>query len=1112
MLFVETNIRRINKRSMKTKIYKILGVALTLVLLASLTVGLAGTPAGADPGKLKFTKLKLTQVGAAGDYWCIAGTDVGVIATSPNGDLFAALYGTPDLMKSTTDGYGWKWMNNFAAIADGSNIVDIVTSKEYEEDETVFVATQLFVYQSVDGGQTWAIMPAAWGANERITDLDVTMDDKGRITLMVCTDDITGGVYAGDVYIYGSKTLTWVPQQVTDAMANTVDVLAGGFSPFFEDDEFFAAVVTNAQDDGSGVLGTTQVVFAITPTTDATPAPWGVTYGVARVRDADDLGFISQWARIAYPDDFAAGGIGNNTIFAGLYAGTTGAGYGGGERGDVYKINTVEGPFSGADDLDIRGEVSTLLPTPTNIVSIDVIGDAADESCHILVGTDYIDFSSSPYYFLTYRSEDCGESWMPSMKAPTGGTFAAGFYINAWTQVLFAYDYLSSGIAYAGTMGNTTSAFSRSINNGNTFNQISLMDFAAGGYGVAWLDATGYNAADTLHAVFTDGNGAVFQTTNAGENWERIFSYANPFVDPNIAEVWRVGDEAIFTKNYVAKSIWRSTDMGDTWLKKITISKAGTLTAIQFVSETSLWIGFGGTNAGDIWWSENSGATWDKPEENPMNAAVNLIFPMGPDVIISTDNGIFFSSDSGDTIDRVGGGTTPGAFGGYAFAFPDLVGFGENHTIFATIPLGPAVGFWPGPLPDAGVWRTEINYDDPTESEWVRIDDNQDSTGAVVYDETTVLAGGPPLPFPPNGILYVVDMMNVDTNDVAGGLWRCTNPLADVDGAHPPYFEKENKGLVGNGFDSTDIADNPWDDDWVFFSSFDLFPTTIFVGNANAANYWEQILIFVDTLDVGVPLASPAADETGVGLLPEGYVYPEVVLAWEEMAGANGYQYQVAIDSAFKTVVANDFTTSLASEPLELSPNTTYYWRVRVAAEGSLIGAPLISPWSETWKFKTAIGASMARPALQAPWPGEPDVPLSPTFEWSGIEWAEVYEYELATDPTTTAGGYFTEPLVALVGTNSLVSTAWKCDITLDYNTRYYWHVKAIGVDTDTPWSDVGTFTTMGVPPEPPTAQPPVVIPPAEQITPAWIWAVVIIGAILVIAVIVLIVTTRRVP
>jgi len=154
----------------------------------------------------------------------------------------------------------------------------------------------------------------------------------------------------------------------------------------------------------------------------------------------------------------------------------------------------------------------------------------------------------------------------------------------------------------------------------------------------------------------------------------------------------------------------------------------------------------------------------------------------------------------------------------------------------------------------------------------------------------------------------------------------------------------------------------------------------------------------------------------------------------------------------------------------------------------------------------------MARPDLQAPWPGEPDVPLSPTFEWSGIEWAETYEYELALDPATTAGGYFAEPLVALVGSSALVSTAWKCDISLDYETRYYWHVKAIGIDTDTPWSDVGTFTTIGVAPPPPEPGGEIVIPPPNVITPAWIWAIVIIGAILVIAVIVLIVTTRRVP
>jgi len=504
---------------------------------------------------------------------------------------------------------------------------------------------------------------------------------------------------------------------------------------------------------------------------------------------------------------------------------------------------------------------------------------------------------------------------------------------------------------------------------------------------------------------------------------------------------------------------------------------------------------------GTIWWSTNSGATWKKPQENPMTDMINMIIPMGPDVIISVMGGVYFSSNGGDTIERVGAGGEPVPDNNFiCLAMPDFVAFGDNHAVFAT-----AVGEFTGPPPpdpatNVGVWRAEINFDDPTESEWVRIDDNQELPTAGAYAYNTVEPGGPPLCLPPSGILYVVDARDVDTGDVDGGLWRSVNPNADVDSASPPYFEKENKGLGTN--------------DVIGYASFDLFPTTFFC-SSKTANYFEQVEIFTDTLDTGVPLFDPPADATGVGLLPEGYVYPEVVLSWEEMAGANGYQYQIAIDPDFKTRVTvpnSGFTTSLASAPLELFPNTSYYWRVRVAANGSLIGAPLISPWSETWKFKTAIGASMARPALQAPWPGEPDVPLSPTFEWSGIEWASYYEYELALDPTTSAGGYFTDPLVSLVGTNSLVSTAWKCDTTLSYDTRYYWHVKAIGVDTDTPWSDVGTFTTIGVAPPPPEPGGEIVIPPAQNITPAWIWAIVIIGAILVIAVIVLIVTTRRVP
>jgi len=95
----------------------------------------------------------------------------------------------------------------------------------------------------------------------------------------------------------------------------------------------------------------------------------------------------------------------------------------------------------------------------------------------------------------------------------------------------------------------------------------------------------------------------------------------------------------------------------------------------------------------------------------------------------------------------------------------------------------------------------------------------------------------------------------------------------------------------------------------------------------------------------------------------------------------------------------------------------------------------------------------------------------------------------------------------------------------------YYWRVRVAG---DGPiysnWSEVRTFTIEEAtvtppvvieekPPEQITITPPevivnvpptVTVPPATPVTPGWIYAIVVIGAILLIAVIILIVRTRR--
>jgi hypothetical protein len=168
------------------------------------------------------------------------------------------------------------------------------------------------------------------------------------------------------------------------------------------------------------------------------------------------------------------------------------------------------------------------------------------------------------------------------------------------------------------------------------------------------------------------------------------------------------------------------------------------------------------------------------------------------------------------------------------------------------------------------------------------------------------------------------------------------------------------------------------------------------------------------------------------------------------------------------------------------------------------------------------VGAPAAAPPTviqTAPKAGATDIPISNIpFTWTSVEGATSYELELSAKADMSV----------TIDTATAVGTAYTYTGTLDYGFPYYWQVTALREGAVKAKSDVATFITMAEPvePTPPVviepAPPPVInlpapvvnIPPAPaptQITPGWIWAIVAIGAILVIAVIVLIVRTRRV-
>ncbi len=182
------------------------------------------------------------------------------------------------------------------------------------------------------------------------------------------------------------------------------------------------------------------------------------------------------------------------------------------------------------------------------------------------------------------------------------------------------------------------------------------------------------------------------------------------------------------------------------------------------------------------------------------------------------------------------------------------------------------------------------------------------------------------------------------------------------------------------------------------------------------------------------------------------------------------------------------------------------------------------------------LGA-LAAPAIISPAGGDRDVPLTPAFSWTQIAAAAGYYFELADNAN------FVVPLVKLDGDlGRLIVTAYAYVTELPYSSAYYWRVKAVsgtieaGDLAQSAWT-YGLFITMDEPEEPTppivieeapilpditieqpdiTIQAPDIIVPLPDvvetpITPAWIYVIIGVGAVLVIALLVLIVRTRRV-
>jgi len=330
------------------------------------------------------------------------------------------------------------------------------------------------------------------------------------------------------------------------------------------------------------------------------------------------------------------------------------------------------------------------------------------------------------------------------------------------------------------------------------------------------------------------------------------------------------------------------------------------------------------------------------------------------------------------------------------------------------------------------------------------------------------------------------------------------------------YAIDNESGLIWDG--SINLSDNIT----VILSSITLGKYLKIPGYNPPINQ-GMLWTYTDCLAKKGPVLRMPAEGALVGADPVTGRNQQVDLSWEQLCLSTVYDLQIAKDKAFTlrinpaisnarniqavtgSIRASMDEVNMTKPGMWLSPaalpeaGAVYYWRIRTYR--SATGQIAVSPWSDVRSFSVKPGFIVNSPyygvQLLAPDNGCMGCKIKPaSFSWSPWKEATKYELVLSKDPE------FSQVLKQV----STSSTGYEYDGTLDYDTNYFWRVRATEVNGQpipSDWSATFSFRTEQAPAEPEAHV-------SGQETPLWVWLIIGLGTVLVIVTLVLILSTRR--
>lgn len=121
--------------------------------------------------------------------------------------------------------------------------------------------------------------------------------------------------------------------------------------------------------------------------------------------------------------------------------------------------------------------------------------------------------------------------------------------------------------------------------------------------------------------------------------------------------------------------------------------------------------------------------------------------------------------------------------------------------------------------------------------------------------------------------------------------------------------------------------------------------------NTYGSSTWTKLYTFKTGMDLPVAPVLIAPEDEKITEL-------NIRFAWNTVANAESYQFQLSEADSFKVLLADSSLASLTFDVHDLAENTSYYWRVRSQNKAGY------SAWSDTLSFTTMLVTDIETDAI----------------------------------------------------------------------------------------------------------------------------------------------------